>query len=113
MARVKNNSQASLKSFKRIFEEFILPPQPFEMLEYHYDQQAFGSGYGVYKCNGKNLLLIYDGKEALCTIKISPAQFQYAGISSTQNWETIFEKSAQENISEADKDKILRKIMLS
>jgi hypothetical protein len=65
--------------------------KPFELLECHYLGYAFGSGYLIYRINGMNIKFIYDGKDSILRVEVSPKQIKYP----TDQWTEILNDRAE------------------
>jgi len=63
--------------------------ESFEILELHYLPFAFGSGTKCYRINGRNIKIIFDGKDQLVEVHASPIHEKYP----TNKWEIIFSDS--------------------
>lgn len=61
----------------RRFEEKIEPNFKVELLELHYVPHAFGSGSKAYRINGRNIQIIFDGRDRLIEIKVSERYEKY------------------------------------
>jgi hypothetical protein len=71
---------------KEEFENKLKDNFKFELLEIHYAPYAFGSGLTAYRITGRNVKLIYDGKENQVQFLVSSNHDKYANAS----WTTIF-----------------------
>lgn len=66
---------------KRIKENF-----EFELLELHYLPDAFGSGTKAYRINGKNVKIIFDGRDGLLETLISGRHEKYSSSNRTKTF---------------------------
>jgi len=71
---------------KEQFENKLKDNFKFELLELHYAPYAFGSGLTAYRITGRNVKVIYDGKENQVQLLISANHDKYANAS----WTTFF-----------------------
>lgn len=71
---------------KEQFEYKLKDNFKFELLEFHYAPYAFGSGLTAYRITGRNVKVIYDGKENQIQFLVSSNHDKYANAS----WTTIF-----------------------
>jgi hypothetical protein len=69
-----------------IFEKSIEEDFELELLELHYIPYAFGSGTKAYRINGRNIKIIFDGRDGLLETLISGRQEKY----NSSNWTTTF-----------------------
>jgi hypothetical protein len=71
---------------KEQFENKLKDNFKFELLELHYAPYTFGSGLTAYRITGRNVKVIYDGKENQILFLVSSNHDKYANAS----WTTIF-----------------------
>jgi len=71
---------------KEQFESKLKDNFKFELLELHYAPYAFGSGLTAYRITGRNVKVIYDGRESQVQFCVSSNHDKYANAS----WTTIF-----------------------
>jgi hypothetical protein len=81
-SRIKNHGirKKKMMHFPQIQSEFeaeMIDLFRFELLEQQYHPGDFGSGLVAYKINGRNVKLIYDGKDNLLTAYVSPKHLHY------------------------------------
>ena len=60
--------------------------EKFELLELHYASYSFGSGFTVYRIRGRNVKIIYDGRDNQVELLVSANRDKYPHTS----WTTIF-----------------------
>lgn len=63
----------------------------YELLELHSIPYSFGSGFIVYKINGRNVKIVYDGRDNIVSIYVSPIHNIYP----CNNWELRFEGNSE------------------
>ena len=71
---------------KEQFENKLKGNFIFELLELHYAPYDFGSGLTAYRITGRNVKVIYDGKENQVQFLVSSNHDKYA----KATWTTIF-----------------------
>lgn len=70
--------------FKGQFEAQLSVDLKFELLELHYAPFSFGSGMIAYKIKGRVVKLIFDGKDNIIELWISPKHLKYPGLGLTR-----------------------------
>ena len=60
--------------------------EDFELLELHYVPYSFGSGFTAYRIRGRNVKIIYDGRDNQVELLVSANHDKYPHAS----WTTIF-----------------------
>jgi hypothetical protein len=80
--------------------------EKFEILEFHYLPYSFGSGTKCYRIKGRNIKLVYNGKEELIEIHVSPYHEKYP----TNKWDLIFSDTYR-NFNEKGLNIIKKKII--
>jgi hypothetical protein len=70
---------------KTIMEQTI--PYAHDLMEMHYVPYAFGSGFCAYKVRGKNIKLVYDGKDQQIQLLASDFHERYP----PENWTILVE----------------------
>ena len=83
------------------FEKNIKQNFEIELLELHYIPYSFGSGTKAYRINGRNIKIIFDGRDGLLETLISGHHEKY----SSSNWTTTFNGTATDFV-----DKEIEKI---
>ena len=68
------------------FENQLSDEFDFELLELHYLPYAFGSGTKAYRIKGRNIKIIFDGRDGLIETEISLPHEKYKNC----NWTSIF-----------------------
>ena len=71
---------------KEQFENKLKANFKFELLELHYAPHAFGSGLTAYRITGRNVKVIYNGKENQVQLLVSSNHDKYENAS----WTTIY-----------------------
>ena len=94
------------EQFKLFFEQEILSQAPFQLLELNYTPYCFGNGHAVYRQKGRNIEILYDGKEFYYLIRMSPLHVKYKGSHDTSKWEVLFEKKTEENLTMSQEEKV-------
>jgi hypothetical protein len=73
--------------FLKLKEQFETKlKEGFELLELHYVPYSFGSGLAAYRIRGRNVKVIYDGRDNQVELLVSANHDKYPGAS----WRTIF-----------------------
>lgn len=68
------------------FERMISESLKYELLEQHYMNYSFGSGFSAYRIKGRNVKVVYDGKDFLTSIYISAPHEKYPSV----KWDRLF-----------------------
>jgi hypothetical protein len=79
------------------FENNIAEIFAFELMEQQYHPREFGSGLLVYKIKGRDVKLIYDGRDDLLTAYISPKHLHYPH----DQWQEIYMERPKKFLQEA------------
>ncbi|MBN8672216.1 MAG: hypothetical protein J0L80_16145 [Chitinophagales bacterium] len=80
-----------MKSFTEIvsaFEDWLKRRYiTYELLELYSTPYSFGSGFIAYKANGRNTKIVFDGRDNIVSIYVSPPHHKYP----TNEWDLRFE----------------------
>jgi|SRR5580693_4451369 hypothetical protein len=69
---------------KSEFEVIIGQYTEFKLLELWYVPYAFGSGFAAYHVKGRNLKVLYDGKDFVMKVSIYPPHVKYPSKEETE-----------------------------
>jgi hypothetical protein len=90
-------------NFQEIITKFeTIIPFEFELLETHYATYSFGSGFNAYRIKGSIVIIQFDGRDFMISIKISSKHAKYP----SNEMSLIFDGLKNESINNENMQKI-------
>jgi len=69
------------------FENILSISLKLELLEQHYTPYSFGSGFVAYRINGRNLKLVFNGKDNYTECFLSKPHVKYSNV---KDWSMVY-----------------------